>query len=157
VRENEKEFGIEHFTPHDLRRTAASFMTKIGVPRLHVEFLARTELPECMSDDERRGSAGSPTLPRLLLRGIQFARNSSGVWAPGNRPCCKGRTCCSGAIMSAVGPGTNEDLDSLLGYRGSIQFTPLDTALDEQRKVLWGAQAVIDLAAAALEQHFGSD
>jgi len=37
VRENEDHFGIEHFTPHDLRRTAASFMTKLGVPRLHVE------------------------------------------------------------------------------------------------------------------------
>jgi integrase len=37
VRENEDHFGIEHFTPHDLRRTAASFMTKIGIPRLHVE------------------------------------------------------------------------------------------------------------------------
>jgi len=37
VRENADHFGIEHFTPHDLRRTAASFMTKLGVPRLHVE------------------------------------------------------------------------------------------------------------------------
>lgn len=37
VRTNAEHFGIEHFTPHDLRRTAASFMTKIGVPRLHVE------------------------------------------------------------------------------------------------------------------------
>ena len=37
VRENAKHFGIEHFTPHDLRRTAASFMTRLKVPRLHVE------------------------------------------------------------------------------------------------------------------------
>jgi integrase len=37
VRENANHFGIEHFTPHDLRRTAASFMTKLKVPRLHVE------------------------------------------------------------------------------------------------------------------------
>lgn len=37
VRQNEDHFGIAHFTPHDLRRTAASFMTKIGVPRLHVK------------------------------------------------------------------------------------------------------------------------
>jgi integrase len=28
---------IAHFTPHDLRRTAASMMTSIGVLRLHVE------------------------------------------------------------------------------------------------------------------------
>src|SRR6185437_12082298 len=37
VRQNRKHFGIEHFTPHDLRRTAATFMTKLKVPRLHVE------------------------------------------------------------------------------------------------------------------------
>jgi len=37
VRQNLKHFGIAHFTPHDLRRTAASFMTKLKVPRLHVE------------------------------------------------------------------------------------------------------------------------
>jgi integrase len=33
---NAKHFGIARFTPHDLRRTAASFMTKLKVPRLHV-------------------------------------------------------------------------------------------------------------------------
>lgn len=37
VRENHNHFGIPHFTPHDLRRTAASFMTRLGIPRLHVE------------------------------------------------------------------------------------------------------------------------
>jgi integrase len=37
VRDNEQHFGIPHFTPHDLRRTAASRMTALGVPRLHVE------------------------------------------------------------------------------------------------------------------------
>jgi integrase len=37
VRENAEHFGIAHFTPHDLRRTAASFMTALKVPRLHVE------------------------------------------------------------------------------------------------------------------------
>jgi integrase len=36
VRKNEAHFGIPHFTPHDLRRTAATMMTAIGVPRLHV-------------------------------------------------------------------------------------------------------------------------
>jgi integrase len=34
---NRKHLGIAAFTPHDLRRTAASFMTKLGIPRLHVE------------------------------------------------------------------------------------------------------------------------
>lgn len=37
VRENAEHFGIAHFTPHDRRRTAASFMTKLGIPRLHVD------------------------------------------------------------------------------------------------------------------------
>jgi integrase len=37
VRQNRKHFGVGHFTPHDLRRTAATFMTKLKVPRLHVE------------------------------------------------------------------------------------------------------------------------
>jgi integrase len=34
---NRKHFGIAAFTPHDLRRTAATFMTRLGIPRLHVE------------------------------------------------------------------------------------------------------------------------
>jgi len=54
-------------------------------------------------------------------------------------------------------PGVEDELATLLGYVGSIQGTPLDEAIDEQRRVLWGARAVIDLAAAALEQHFGTD
>lgn len=37
VKENQEHFGIPHWTPHDLRRTASSTMTKIGIPRLHVE------------------------------------------------------------------------------------------------------------------------
>jgi integrase len=37
VRQNANHFGIPHFSPHDLRRTAASSMTKLGIPRLHVE------------------------------------------------------------------------------------------------------------------------
>lgn len=36
VRNNEEHFGIPHFTLHDFRRTAASMMTMLGVPRLHV-------------------------------------------------------------------------------------------------------------------------
>jgi integrase len=34
--EDAKLFGLEPFTPHDLRRTAATHMTSLGVPRLHV-------------------------------------------------------------------------------------------------------------------------
>lgn len=37
VRQNAKHLGVAHWTPHDLRRTAATFMTRLGIPRLHVE------------------------------------------------------------------------------------------------------------------------
>jgi integrase len=37
LRDQAAHFGLPHFTPHDLRRTAASLMTAAGVPRLHVE------------------------------------------------------------------------------------------------------------------------
>ena len=37
IRQNAKHLGVSHFTPHDLRRTAASWMTRLKVPRLHVE------------------------------------------------------------------------------------------------------------------------
>jgi integrase len=33
VRKNADAFGIDHFTPHDLRRTAATHMTDAGIPR----------------------------------------------------------------------------------------------------------------------------
>lgn len=37
VRRSLKTFELEHFTPHDLRRTAASLITGIGIPRLTVK------------------------------------------------------------------------------------------------------------------------
>jgi integrase len=37
IRDRRKYLSIAPFTPHDLRRTAASVMTASGVPRLHVE------------------------------------------------------------------------------------------------------------------------
>lgn len=37
IRDRRAHFGLPRFTPHDLRRTAASLMTANGVPRLHVE------------------------------------------------------------------------------------------------------------------------
>jgi integrase len=37
IRDCRKHFGLSRFTPHDLRRTAASLMTANGIPRLHVE------------------------------------------------------------------------------------------------------------------------
>jgi integrase len=36
VRNNRKIFGVDDFTPHDLRRTAASHMTGVGISRLVV-------------------------------------------------------------------------------------------------------------------------
>lgn len=36
VRRNEKVFGIDHFTPHDLRRTAASRMASMGISRVTI-------------------------------------------------------------------------------------------------------------------------
>lgn len=36
LHKNEAKFAIPPFTPHDLRRTAASYMTSLGVPRLTV-------------------------------------------------------------------------------------------------------------------------
>jgi integrase len=37
IRDRRAHFALPDFTPHDLRRTAASLMTANGVPRLHVE------------------------------------------------------------------------------------------------------------------------
>ncbi len=37
IRDRRQHFAMAKFTPHDLRRTAASLMTASGVPRLHVE------------------------------------------------------------------------------------------------------------------------
>ena len=36
---NRKSFPIPHFTPHDLRRTAASQMAESGIPRLHISMV----------------------------------------------------------------------------------------------------------------------
>lgn len=49
------------------------------------------------------------------------------------------------------------DLDRLSGYSGSLQGTVIDETLDEQRSVLWEAQAILELSAKALEGEFGRD
>jgi integrase len=36
IRRNRDKFGLEHFAPHDLRRSAASLMASMGTPRLHI-------------------------------------------------------------------------------------------------------------------------
>ena len=52
---------------------------------------------------------------------------------------------------------TVEDLDKLCGYSGSIQGTPLEDALDEQRESLWDAKALLETLSLALVQHFGME
>jgi len=61
VRNNRDHFGLERFTPHDLRRTAASQMTALGVPRLvvskilnHVETGITAVYDRHSYDDEKR-------------------------------------------------------------------------------------------------------
>lgn len=46
VRENREHFGIPEWTPHDLRRTTYSMMTKIGVPLLHVKKVVNHAIDE---------------------------------------------------------------------------------------------------------------
>ena len=36
LRHNKQHFGLERFTPHDLRRTAASHLGAVGVDRFHI-------------------------------------------------------------------------------------------------------------------------
>ena len=36
LRHNKQHFGLERFTPHDLRRTAASHLASVGVDRFHI-------------------------------------------------------------------------------------------------------------------------
>ena len=59
--------------------------------------------------------------------------------------------------LDAPSGDTAEQLDKLMGYRGSIEGTPLAKALDEQRMVLWEAQAIVDMTAGALDSKFGDE
>ena len=61
VRNNRDHFGLDRFTPHDLRRTAASQMTALGIPRLvvskilnHVETGITAVYDRHSYDDEKR-------------------------------------------------------------------------------------------------------
>lgn len=58
---------------------------------------------------------------------------------------------------SVIDVESPERLDQLSGYKGSIQGTPLEAALDEQRNILCAAHAMIFTTAHALEREFGSD
>jgi hypothetical protein len=58
-------------------------------------------------------------------------------------------------VGSSVASG--DDLTKLMGYAGSIQCTPLDTALEELRMALFEANSIIDSVAHAIEREFGQD
>jgi hypothetical protein len=60
-------------------------------------------------------------------------------------------------IMPDLVNDGSAERDHLLGYSGSIGGTPVEEALEEQRNALFGAQAIIKMAAAALQHHFGGD
>jgi hypothetical protein len=61
------------------------------------------------------------------------------------------------SIPAVPTTGGVEDLDRLSDYTGSIQGTPLDTAIDEQREALWLAQSIVDAVASSLMRVFGDD
>jgi hypothetical protein len=60
-------------------------------------------------------------------------------------------------IRGEPASGSSADLDKLSGYSGSIQGTPLETALDEQREALWLARSIVDTTTGSLEREFGKD
>lgn len=78
VRRNEAHFAIPHFTPHDLRRTAASHMTSIGISRLvvskilnHVESGITAVYDRHSYDKEKREALdawGRQLEPQLWMR-----------------------------------------------------------------------------------------
>jgi integrase len=76
-RNKEKFKDIKHFTPHDLRRTAASHMTAIGIPRLvvskllnHVENSVTAIYDRYSYDKEKRVAidAWSTKLKEIILK-----------------------------------------------------------------------------------------
>lgn len=60
-------------------------------------------------------------------------------------------------ITKLNSPRADETLTKLLKYQGSIQDTPLEEALDENRQILWDVAAIIDCAIGAIERHFSTD
>ena len=78
IRRNENVFkNTKHFTPHDLRRTAASHMTALGVPRLvvskllnHVENSVTSIYDRHSYDKEKREAMDiwSVELKKIILK-----------------------------------------------------------------------------------------
>ena len=83
VRANVEHFKIDHFTPHDLRRTAASMMTASGIQRMtvskilnHVESSVTAVYDRHSYDNEKRGALSSWG---LLLETILGRRKANKV------------------------------------------------------------------------------
>jgi integrase len=83
VRENAEHFEVDHFTPHDLRRTAASMMTASGIQRMtvskilnHVESSVTAVYDRHSYDNEKRGALSSWG---LLLETILGRRKANKV------------------------------------------------------------------------------
>lgn len=77
LRKRQEHFKLPHFTPHDLRRTAASLMTAAGIPRLHVEEVLNHTIDDVAEiydrhdyAEEKRAALNAPdaTLRRILRR-----------------------------------------------------------------------------------------
>jgi integrase len=83
IRDHEEHFGLRHFTPHDLRRTAASLMTAAGVPRLHVEKVLNHTIDDVAEIYDRYDYAEEKraALKRLDDRLRQIIRRESKVLA----------------------------------------------------------------------------
>jgi hypothetical protein len=62
-------------------------------------------------------------------------------------------------IVGGDPPSTDpvSELTKLMGYDGSIQGTPLESALDEHRTSLFEAASIIESVAHAIEREFGQD
>jgi integrase len=88
IRDRRRYFSIPNFTPHDLRRTAASLMTASGVPRLHVEKVLNHTIDDVAEiydrhdySDEKRAA-----LKLLCERLKSVLRDKSGHYRLGKRP-----------------------------------------------------------------------
>jgi integrase len=82
IRDHRKHFGLQPFTPHDLRRTAASLMTAAGVPRLHVEKLLNHTIDDVAEiydrhDYQNEKRVASDELARAILVCIRRRRSPS--------------------------------------------------------------------------------
>ena len=78
VRENAEHFEVDHFTPHDLRRTAASMMTASGIQRLtvskvlnHVETGVTSVYDRHSYDKEKRKALRSWGLQLETILGLK--------------------------------------------------------------------------------------